>query len=99
VCGFDLVLYNWVMNTRNLPEILLAVVQNPNNEILIVCRTEKETGTNGAILTWVFPGGEKRVDETNEQALNLRKRTPRVSSLCLLCRLWIEGRSPSYTSI
>ncbi len=57
------------MNTRNLPEILLAVVQNPNNEILIVCRTEKETGTNGAILTWVFPGGEKRVDETNEQAL------------------------------
>lgn len=65
------------MNTKGLSEIFLGVVKNQKGEILIVHRTPEEKGNEGVILSWVFPGGERDINETGEEVLirTLREET------------------------
>ena len=49
--------------------INLGVVINGKNEVLMIRRKQKETGKNGAVLEWAFPGGKQRYTETREQCV------------------------------
>lgn len=56
------------MNSKGLPEIFLGVVQNLKGEVLIVHRVKEEKGTGKAVLSWVFPGGDKDFEgQTREE--------------------------------
>lgn len=61
--------YNSVMNTNNLPEIVLGVVTNSDGKVLIAQRTKKEKGAGNVILSWVFPGGGIKNSETKEETV------------------------------
>ncbi|MBI2034075.1 MAG: NUDIX hydrolase [Candidatus Liptonbacteria bacterium] len=49
--------------------INLGVVLNKKGEVLMIRRTVEETGKNGSILKWAFPGGRQRGNETREECL------------------------------
>jgi len=49
--------------------INLGIVLNSKNEVLMIRRKKKETGSDGSILEWAFPGGKQRFDETREQCV------------------------------
>ena len=49
--------------------INLGVVLNKKGEVLMIRRAVEETGKNGSILKWAFPGGRQRVNETREECL------------------------------
>lgn len=43
--------------------INLGVVIN-KGEVLLIRRVQKERGKNGSVLTWAFPGGKQRLNES-----------------------------------
>lgn len=47
-------------------KIAVAVIKNPAGKILIVQRVHVEIGSDESRLTWVFPGGKRKDDETLE---------------------------------
>ena len=49
--------------------ILVGIILNQEGKVLIVKRRKTETGADGSLLTWVFPGGKQKKGETREQAL------------------------------
>ena len=49
--------------------INLGVVVNNKNEVLMIRRKNKETGKNGTILEWAFPGGRQRLNENREECV------------------------------
>jgi len=50
--------------------INLGVVVNDKNEVLIVKRVKEEKSNDGlAVLSWAFPGGKQRFDETRKQGV------------------------------
>ena len=46
--------------------INLGIVFNGKGEVLLIRRVREETGGDGAVLRWAFPGGKQRLDETRE---------------------------------
>ena len=44
--------------------INLGVVVNNKKEVLLIRRVQKEVGKNGSVLTWAFPGGKQRLNES-----------------------------------
>ena len=56
-----------IIESKNF--INLGVVFNKNNEVLMIRRAKQETGRDGSVLTWAFPGGKQRLDETREDCL------------------------------
>ena len=58
----------------NMPEeakdfINLGIVVNSKNEVLMIRRIEKETGKNGAVLEWAFPGGKQILNENRKECV------------------------------
>jgi len=49
--------------------INLGVVVNGKGEILVIRRVKKETGSDGSTLTWAFPGGRQRLNETRAECV------------------------------
>jgi 8-oxo-dGTP diphosphatase len=49
--------------------INLGIVTNNKEEVLMIRRVKKETGSTGAILEWAFPGGKQRLQETRKQCV------------------------------
>lgn len=50
--------------------INIGVVVNDKQEVLIVKRAKEEKSTDGAVtLTWAFPGGKQRFDESRKQGV------------------------------
>ncbi|MBD3208561.1 MAG: NUDIX domain-containing protein [Candidatus Nealsonbacteria bacterium] len=49
--------------------INLGVVRNKKGEILIIRRAEEERGKGEVVLTWAFPGGTQRLNETREECV------------------------------
>jgi 8-oxo-dGTP pyrophosphatase MutT (NUDIX family) len=49
--------------------INLAVVINEKKEVLLIKRVQKEKGKDGAVLTWAFPGGKQRLNESKERCV------------------------------
>ena len=49
--------------------INLGVVVNDKNEVLMIRRVKKESGKEGAVLEWAFPGGRQRLNETREKCV------------------------------
>lgn len=47
--------------------INLGIVLNDKNEVLMILRKKKEIGKGGSILTWAFPGGKQRLNETRQE--------------------------------
>ncbi|MCD6550082.1 NUDIX domain-containing protein [bacterium] len=47
----------------------LGVVVNKKGEVLLVRRANPEKGRGGAILTWAFPGGIQRFNESREECV------------------------------
>ena len=47
----------------------LGVVVNGNNEVLMVKRIKKEKGVDGSVLTWAFPGGKQRFNESRKDCV------------------------------
>ncbi|KKS19177.1 MAG: NUDIX hydrolase [Parcubacteria group bacterium GW2011_GWC1_41_7] len=43
--------------------INLAVVLNDAGEVLLIKRRKPETGNDGSVLTWAFPGGKQRSED------------------------------------
>ena len=39
------------------------------DKVLMIRRREKETGKNGAVLEWAFPGGKQILKETRKQCV------------------------------
>ena len=44
--------------------INLGIVFNNKGEVLMIRRVQKEAGRDGSVLTWAFPGGRQRLDES-----------------------------------
>ena len=44
--------------------INLGIVLNKKGEVLMIRRVTKETGKNGSVLEWAFPGGKQRYSES-----------------------------------
>ena len=49
--------------------INLGIVVNSKSEVLMIRRVEKETGKNGSVLEWAFPGGKQRFDESRSECV------------------------------
>ena len=49
--------------------INLGIIVNDKEEVLMIRRIEKETGKNGAVLEWAFPGGKQRLNESREECV------------------------------
>lgn len=49
--------------------INLGVVINTKEEILLIRRVKQETGSDGSVLTWAFPGGRQRLKETRAECV------------------------------
>jgi len=49
--------------------INLGIIINDKDQVLMIRRREKETGRQGAVLEWAFPGGKQRLDETRKQCV------------------------------
>jgi len=49
--------------------INLGVVLNNKDEVLVIRRVKLETGSDGSILQWAFPGGKQRLNETREECV------------------------------
>jgi ADP-ribose pyrophosphatase YjhB (NUDIX family) len=47
--------------------INLGIVLNKSGEALMIRRVKEEDGKDGSKLTWAFPGGKQRKDESREQ--------------------------------
>ena len=58
------------MKSKEVKDFInLGVVINQKGEVLMVRRVRKETGKNGAVLEWGFPGGKQRLDETRSDCV------------------------------
>ena len=44
--------------------INLGIVVNDKGEVLLIRRVKKEVGNDGSVLTWAFPGGKQRLNES-----------------------------------
>jgi len=49
--------------------INLGVVINEKGETLLIRRARRETGKDGSVLTWAFPGGKQRFDESRSECV------------------------------
>ncbi len=49
--------------------INLGVVRNERGEVLLIKRAKEEKGRGKVVLTWAFPGGTQRLDETREECV------------------------------
>lgn len=50
-----------------MKQVVVGIIEK-DNKVLIVQRKDKETGKDGSVLSWVFPGGSVE-DETKQQAV------------------------------
>ena len=61
------------MIKKNLEEaedfINLGVVINKKGEALMIRRVKKEKGKDNCILTWAFPGGKQRLNESRKECV------------------------------
>ncbi len=49
--------------------INLGVVVNDKNEVLMIRRVKKESGKEGAVLEWAFPGGKQILNESRKECV------------------------------
>lgn len=49
--------------------INLGVVLNSKGEVLMIRRVKPETGSNGGVLIWAFPGGKQRLTESRQDCV------------------------------
>jgi len=57
-------------NTKEAKDFInLGVVVNSKDEVLMIRRVKKETGKNGAVLEWAFPGGKQRFNESRSECV------------------------------
>lgn len=49
--------------------INLGIVLNGKGEVLMIKRKKEERGSDGSLLTWAFPGGKQRLDESREECV------------------------------
>jgi len=49
--------------------INLGIVLNEKGEVLMIRRVKKETGKDGSVLTWAFPGGKQKFKESREECV------------------------------
>jgi ADP-ribose pyrophosphatase YjhB (NUDIX family) len=49
--------------------INLAVTLNSKGDVLVIKRVKKESGSDGSILLWAFPGGKQIIGETRQQCV------------------------------
>ena len=47
----------------------LGVVINDQEEVLLIRRVEREVGKDGSVLTWAFPGGKQRLNESRSECV------------------------------
>lgn len=50
--------------SKQLKKIVVAVVRNSRDKVLIVQRKDKEKGKDDSVLSWQFPGGSVRPNES-----------------------------------
>lgn len=49
--------------------INLGVILNDKREVLMIRRVQKEVGRDGSVLTWAFPGGKQRFNESRSECV------------------------------
>ena len=49
--------------------INLGIVFNNQGAVLMIRRVKEETGKDGAVLKWAFPGGKQKLTESREQCV------------------------------
>ena len=47
----------------------LGVVRNDSGEVLLIRRVEQEKGKDKSVLTWAFPGGKQRLNESRSECI------------------------------
>jgi len=47
----------------------LGVVLNEKREVLMIRRAQDEVGRDGSVLTWAFPGGRQRLNESRSECV------------------------------
>ena len=58
---------NPVKESKNF--INVGVLVNAKGEVLIARRVKEETGKNGKVLRWAFPGGKQRFGESRNEGV------------------------------
>lgn len=53
--------------TESANFINLGVVLNKKGEVLMIRRVKEETGLEGSVLKWAFPGGKQKFNESREE--------------------------------
>ncbi len=49
--------------------INLGIVLNKKGQVLMIRRVKKESGKNGSVLSWAFPAGKQRYNETRSNCV------------------------------
>ncbi|MCJ7804173.1 NUDIX hydrolase [Patescibacteria group bacterium] len=49
--------------------INLGVILNPKSEVLLIKRKKPEKGKDEAILSWAFPGGKQKYNESRKECV------------------------------
>jgi mutator protein MutT len=49
--------------------INLGITLNKKGEVLMIRRKKKETGRDGSVLEWAFPGGKQKLNESREECV------------------------------
>ena len=49
--------------------INVGIVFNSQGEVLLIRRAKEETGKDGSILRWAFPGGKQRLTESRQDCV------------------------------
>ena len=47
----------------------LGVVINDEGKALVIRRVKEEVGSDGSVLTWAFPGGKQRLNESRKECV------------------------------
>ncbi len=47
----------------------LGVVINEQGEVLLIKRVKQEKGRDESVLTWAFPGGKQRLNESRQECV------------------------------
>jgi len=47
----------------------LGVVVNDRGEVLLIKRVKREKGRDKSVLTWAFPGGKQRLNESRSECI------------------------------
>lgn len=80
---------------EDIKKIVVAIIRDAQDKVLIVKRNKEETGNDGSVIRWVFPGGKIELGETLEAAAE-RETFEESGYRVKASQLIFESRHPQF---